>query len=154
MRTLARWLILVSLAVWIGGITFFSFVVAPQAFSHLPSDQAARIVRISLAALHYTGMACAIVILLATVGARLRRATPLRCALGLMLLSTAISQFGVTPQMDRIRASVGGSIQALPAQDAGRAAFDRLHQLSVALEGIVLLAALGALAVYAAENDS
>ena len=153
MRTLARFLLIVSLVLWIGGIVFFSFVVAPAAFSQLPSGQAARIVRISLIGLHYIGIVCGIVFLFATSLVPLERATVLRSTLGLMLLCTAISQFGVTPQIERIRESVGGSIQALPAKDAGRAAFDRLHQLSVALEGVVLLAGLGAIAILAAEKQ-
>jgi hypothetical protein len=39
--------------------------------------------------------------------------------------------------MQHLREAIG-SIQALPAKDAGRAAFDRLHQISVILEAIVL----------------
>ena len=70
---------------------------------------------------------------------------------GLMLLCTAVSQFGVTPQMEKIREAVGGSIQLLPPKDAGRAAFDRLHEISVVLEGIVLIAGLGSLVVISRE---
>jgi hypothetical protein len=69
-----------------------------------------------------------------------------------MLVLTAVSLFGIMPQMERIRASVGGSIEALPPQDAGRAAFDRLHQLSVALEGIVLLAGIASFALLSRET--
>ena len=54
--------------------------------------------------------------------------------------------------MEQIRAAVGGSIQALPPQDAGRAAFDRLHRTSVALEGIVLFAGIGAIALLSRER--
>ena len=59
-----------------------------------------------------------------------------------MLLLTAISQFVVMPQIEHIRDLVGGSIEALPLKDAGRAAFTRLHQFSVAIEGATLIAGL------------
>lgn len=155
MRALSRFLLILSLVVWIGGIIFFSFVVAPAAFSLLPTQElAARIVSSSLRTLHYIGLVCGAIFLLATFLIDLKRATVLRAAMGLMLLCTAISQFGITPQMQRIRAAVGGSIQALPPQDAGRAAFDRLHQFSVILEGVVLLAGLGAVGILAAEEKN
>ena len=155
MRSLARFLLILSLVVWIGGIIFFSFVVAPAAFSLMPTQElAARIVGSSLSTLHYVGLVCGAIFLLATLLMDVKRATVLRTVMGLMLLCTAISQFGVTPQMQRIRAVVGGSIQALPPQDAGRAAFDRLHQFSVILEGVVLLAGLGAVGLITAEEKS
>jgi len=153
MRTLARFLLILSLILWIGGIVFFSFVVAPAAFSLLPTQElAARIVGSSLGTLHYIGLVCGGIFLPATFLIDLKRATVLRAVMGLMLLCTAISQFGITPQMQRIRAAVGGSIQALPHQDAGRAAFDRLHQFSVMLESAVLLGGLSAVGILAAED--
>jgi len=153
MRVLARFLLMLCLVVWIGGIIFFSFVVAPAAFSLLPTQEsAARIVSSSLGSLHYIGLVCGVIFLLASFLVDLKRATVLRAVMGLMLLSTAISQFGITPQMQSIRAAVGGSIQALPPKDAGRAAFDRLHQLSVILEGVVLLAGLGIVGGIAAQE--
>ena len=155
MRSLARFLLILSLVVWIGGIIFFSFVVAPAAFSLMPTPElAARMVGSSLGALHYLGLVFGAIFLLATFLLDLKRATALRTVMGFMLLCTAISQFGVTPQMQRIRAAVGGSIQALPPQDAGRAAFDRLHRFSVILEGVVLLAGLGAVGLITAEEKS
>ena len=117
-------------------------------------ELAARMVGSSLGALHYLGLVFGAIFLLATFLLDLKRATALRTVMGLMLLCTAISQFGVTPQMQRIRAAVGGSIQALPPQDAGRAAFDRLHRFSVILEGVVLLAGLGAVGLITAEEKS
>ena len=154
MRTLSRFLLILSLVVWIGGIIFFSFVVAPAAFSLLPTQElAGRVVGRSLGALHYVGLICGAIFLLATFLIDLKRAMVLRAAVGLMLLCTAISQFGITPQMQRVRAAVGGSIQALPPQDAGRAAFDRLHRFSVILEGVVLFGGLIVVGILAAEDN-
>lgn len=152
MQSFARFLLLFSSVVWIGGIIFFSFVVAPTAFSVLPAQEiAGAIVGRSLGSLHRIGLSCGVMFLAATFLGRFRQTKALRALVGLMLLSTAVSQFRIMPQMERIRAAVGGSMQALPHQDAGRAAFDRLHQTSVVLEGIVLLAGIGAVALLSRE---
>ena len=152
MRSFAHFLLIISLVVWVGSIVFFSFVVAPTVFSVLPAQEiAGTIVGRSLGALHRIGLTCAVIFLAATLLGTFRHSRMLRGLVGLMLLCTAFSQFGITPQMERIRAAVGGPIQALPPKDAGRATFDRLHQTSVILEGIVFLAGVGAIAVLSRE---
>jgi hypothetical protein len=113
---------------------------------------AANVVNVVLARLHWIGIACGAVFLVASFVSKPRNARVLTTLVGVMLLLTALSLFGVAPQMERIRASVGGSIEALPPQDAGRAAFDHLHQLSVALEGIVLLAGIASFALLSRET--
>jgi hypothetical protein len=146
-------MMMLSLGVWVGGIIFFSFVVAPALFTLLPKpEMAAGVVSVTLADLHLIGIGCAAVFLVATFLTKLGNAKVLRVLVGLMLVLTAVSLFGIMPQMERIRSSVGGSIEALPHQDAGRAAFDRLHQLSVALEGVVLLTGIASYAVLSRET--
>ena len=155
MRAFARFLMIAALVVWLGGIVFFSFVVAPTAFSVLPARESAGLmVGRSLGALHRIGLVSGVVFFAATFLTQLKRAKALRGLVFVMLLCTVASQFGVTPQMQRIRENVGGSIQALPPQDAGRAAFDRLHRLSLVLEGIVLLSGIGVLALIAREETA
>jgi uncharacterized protein DUF4149 len=152
MRSFAGFLLMLSLVVWIGSIVFFSFVVAPTVFSVLPAQEVAgAIVGRSLGALHRIGLTCGAIFLSVTLLGPFRHSRMLRGLVGLMLLCTAFSQFRITPQMERIRAAVGGPIQALPPKDAGRATFDRLHETSVILEGIVLLAGIGAIAVLSRE---
>ena len=153
MATFARFMMILTLVVWIGGILFFSFVVAPAVFSFLPAQEVAgRIVARSLGSLHVIGLTCGVIFLASTFLLQLKRTRPLRAAILLMILLTGLSQFGITPKIEKIREAVGGSIQALPHQDAGRAAFDRLHQISVILECLVLLAGIGAVGMLAAEN--
>ena len=62
----------------------------------------------------------------------------------LMIVLTFISQFWVSGNMAALRAQIG-PLEALPASDALRVSFDRLHRLSVRLEVGVLLAGLVAL---------
>lgn len=142
-----------SLGVWVGSIIFFSFVVAPAAFAVLPTSQmAAGIVGVTLADLHMIGIACGVFFLIASFLLKLRSAKLLRTLVMVMLVLTALSLFGIMPQMQRIRSQVGGSIEALPPQDAGRAAFDRLHRMSVGLEGVVLLSGIAAIALLSRES--
>lgn len=152
MQSFARFLLILSLVVWVGGIVFFSFVVAPTAFSVLPAQEiAGAVVGRSLGTLHRIGLTCGVIFLAATFLGRFRHAGALRVLVGFMLLCAAFSQFRITPQMESIRAAVGGPIHALPLQDAGRATFDRLHQTSVILEGVALLAGIGAIALLSRE---
>ena len=153
MRGVARFMLVFSLGVWIGSIIFFSFVVAPALFRILPKpEMAGGVVNVTLADLHRIGIACGAIFLASTFLIKLQRAKLLQVLVGLMLVLTSLSLFGIMPQMERIRSSVGGSIEALPHQDAGRAAFDRLHQLSVAFEGAVLLAGIAGLALVSRET--
>jgi uncharacterized membrane protein len=153
MRSIARFMLMFSLGVWVGGIIFFSFVVAPSAFAVLPTSQmAAGIVGVTLTDLHLIGIACGIVFLIASFLLKLRSAKALRSLVTVMLVLSALSLFGIMPQIQRIRSQVGGSIEALPSQDAGRAAFDRLHQMSVGLEGVVLLSGIAGFALLSRES--
>jgi len=62
-----------------------------------------------------------------------------------MMIGTSISQFGVIPRMDAIRASIPGEVDSVPADNSARAKFDALHKASTDIEGLILLMGLGAL---------
>jgi hypothetical protein len=148
MTTLVRFLQFLSLGTWVGGILFFSAIVAPAAFSLFSSAQAGNLVSLTLGRLHLAGMVCGVVYLVATaVGARsaaaLVRPTPLLVLA--MIVLTFVSQFWVSGNMGALRAQAGAPLETLPAGDALRASFDRLHRISVRMEIGVLLAGLGAL---------
>ncbi|MGA7300495.1 MAG: DUF4149 domain-containing protein, partial [Candidatus Sulfotelmatobacter sp.] len=63
----------------------------------------------------------------------------------LMLALTLISQFGIMPRMDVLRASLG-EISSVPIDNPDRIQFDTLHVWSTRVEGAVLL--LGLVVVY------
>jgi len=63
----------------------------------------------------------------------------------LMLALTLISQFGIIPRMDTLRASIG-EIDSVPPDNPVRMQFDALHVWSTRVEGGVLL--LGLVLVY------
>ncbi len=147
-----RFLMLLSLIVWLGGLIFFSFVVAPTVFSVLPTRHlAGSVVTRSLNALHWMGIVSGIVFLASSmIYTRLSTgsAHPLAARhvlLYIMLALTLISQFGVSPKMAALRASMG-EIDSVPATDPARVQFNALHAWSTRLEGGVFL--LGLMVVY------
>ena len=148
-----RFLMLLALVVWLGGLIFFAFVLAPTVFSPglLPTRHlAGEIVSRSLGALHWMGILSGIVFLITsaiynrmTVGS----ARPLagrHLLIALMLLLTVISQFAISPKMHAIRADVG-VIDNLPLDSPLRMEFDRLHVWSEKFEEAVFLLGLAAL---------
>ena len=147
-----RFLMFLSLIVWVGGIIFLSFVEAPTAFQQLPSrHMAGTVVGHSLGILHWMGLFSGVVflgssLLLSSLTTGSARPLALRHILvALMLLLTAVSQFGISPKMAALRAGFG-DIDTVPPTDPGRMQFDALHVWSVRLEVAVLV--LGIAVVY------
>ena len=149
MTTLLRFLQFLALGTWIGSILYFGAIMAPAAFTVLTSDQAGALVGLTLGRLHLMGIIAGIVFLIATAVAERSPAALVRPAPLLvlaMIVLTFVSQFWVTGTMEGLRAQMG-SVSATPATSALRVSFDRLHVLSVRLEGAVLLCGLAALAL-------
>jgi uncharacterized membrane protein len=59
MTQMTKWLYLLTLAVWIGSIIFFSFVVAPTVFKVLKPEDAAKLQRAVFPKYYLVGMICA-----------------------------------------------------------------------------------------------
>jgi len=149
-----RFLMLLSLVVWLGGLIFLAFVEVPTAFTPglLPTrHMAGSIVGRSLDLLHYMAIVSGIVFLaasmlysrMATGNARPLAARHLLIVL--MLLLTVISQFAISPKMHALRAEVS-VIDNVPLDNPLRREFDRLHVWSEKFEEAVLL--LGLVALY------
>jgi uncharacterized membrane protein len=144
-----RLLMLLSLIVWVGGLIFFAFVVAPSAFAVLPTRHlAGSVVSRTLGALHWMGIISGVVYLVCSLlDSRLRTGAAPPFALRnilivLMLVCTLISQFAVTPRMHAIRAAVV-EIDTVPVTDPARVEFNALHVWSERLEKGVFLMGLG-----------
>jgi uncharacterized membrane protein len=145
-----RFLMLLALVVWIGGIIFLAFVEAPIAFTPglLPTRHVAgSVVGHSLDRLHYMGIVSGIVFLIASalyyrLTAGSAKVVSLRHILiVLMLCLTLISQFAISPKMHALRAQAG-VIDYLALDNPIRRDFDRLHVWSEKLEEAVLLLGL------------
>lgn len=147
-----RFLMLLSLVVWIGGLIFFAFVLAPTAFQVLPNTHlAGNVVGRSLGKLHWLAIVSGIVFLISSLlYSRLSdgstHAFALRHVVILVMLAlTLFSQYWIIPRMDSLRASVG-DFASLALNDPARIQFDALHVWSTRVEGAVLV--LGLVAVY------
>src|ERR1700685_2911733 len=143
--SLLRFLMLLSLVCWIGGLIFFAFVLAPTAFSVLPTTHlAGNVVGKALGKLHWIAIFSGIVYLASSlIYSRVTDGTAHVFALRhvllcLMLALTLISQFGIMPRMDVLRASLG-EVRAAPIDSPARIQFDALHVWSTRVEGAILL---------------
>jgi uncharacterized membrane protein len=141
-----------SLVVWIGGLIFFAFVLAPTAFQVLPNTHlAGNVVGRALGKLHWMAIISGVVFLVASLlYSRLTDGTTHIFAmrhvlLCLMLALTLFSQFWIIPRMDMLRAQVG-DFASVPLNNPERVQFDALHVWSTRVEGAVLL--LGLVTVY------
>jgi len=142
--TFLRFLMLLALIVWIGGIIFFAFVLAPTLFGVLPTTKlAGDVVNATLTKLHWMGIISGVVFLICSLVYNWQKYVQARPFMAshifvvVMLVFTMISQFGVTPRMRELRSN--------PAimDSLGRAEFDDLHTWSTRLEGGVLFLGLG-----------
>lgn len=136
-----------AVALWLGATLFFSAAVAPAAFDVLPARSlAGALVGRLLPTLFGAGAVVALVILAIEApwpraGRRLRVGAAL-----VMLVACASAQFVVGAWIERLRTTTDGPISALAPEDPRRAAFGRLHAMSVAALGTAMIAAAAAVA--------
>lgn len=133
------------LALWLGASALFTLVVARAAFAVLPSRTlAGALVGRVLPVLFVTGILVGVTLVLLEWPALRERWT--RAAAGAtMVVACAIAQFYVAPRIARLREAIAGPLEALAAGDPQRAAFGRLHAISVAWLGVAIVAALFAI---------
>jgi uncharacterized membrane protein len=143
---------LLALVVWIGGIIFFAFVLAPTLFSVLPTTKlAGDVVNATLTKLHWMGLVSGVVFLVGSLLCNWQKHGQLRLFalshifVALMLAFTMVSQFGISPRMRAIRERLEqAKVATTPTwDDTARAEFERLHAWSTRLEGTVLLLGVG-----------
>ena len=153
--SILRYLMLLSLVVWIGGIIFFA-IMAPTAFHQLPTRlMAGTLVGNLLTKLHWIGIFSGIVFLISSmVYSRLTDGDAHVFAMRhmlicLMIVLTLFSQFWITPRMITLRAQVG-NFDATTLDNPARVQFDALHVWSTRVEIGVLL--VGLLVVYLTAN--
>lgn len=138
---------LVAMTAWVGSILFFSFAVAPIIFKVLGAEAGGRFVRALFPRYYLWGAICGAVALPSFVAVPLSF-PELR---GLWVGVQAMVILAGTLVMLYCGNSLTPAINA--ARDAGpdsNARFDRLHRLSVRLNGLVLILGLGLLIGFAA----
>lgn len=147
MQELIIYLHSLAVAVLLGKVVLLSFVVAPILAKNLEREPFGRVVRQLFPSYYALGMETAVVGLVSVVGLGLIHGTsPALIVAGVMWLvifsAEAYCRFPLTPQSnamrDRLRAQESQGAVDLALQ----AAWNRLHQRSVYLNSLVLLAGL------------
>lgn len=141
------------LSAWLGAAILFVASVAPAAFSVLPTRTlAGELVGRVLPVVFYSGMVIGAVTVALDLAARTGDRGRL-AASALAAVSCAIAQIVVGSRIARLRAEIGGPIDALAPDDVRRIAFGKMHAWSVGWLGLAMVAATVALvlAVRAAQ---
>ena len=160
MQGLLRFVQLLAMTCWVGGLVFFAFVLAPTAFHTLPSvHEAGLVVGQSLRGFDVLALVCGGLFLAATAAMfrtaamRMRGRYEIEFLLaGVMLLGTAYLHWNILPAMDADQRLAGGDIASTPTNFPAHVQFDKLHHRSERLAGGVLLVGLGVLFLMSREQ--
>ncbi len=147
---IVKWLFLMGFTVWVGGVVFFSLVVAPVLFQTFPVAQAGTTVAAIFPWYYAIGYACGGLVLatsallaLLTRGAWRWAATAGLAAA--MLAATLYAGLAIQPRAAALRPG----LHVPGASPAVRMEFDQLHRRAVQLNGTVLLGGLAISALVA-----
>jgi hypothetical protein len=149
-----RYVYVLALVVWLGGMVVLGALVAPTAFQVLQEqapvagrELAGAVFGATLARFHYVAYGAGAVLLITLAAMALLGPRPaayavrsliIVCMLGVAIYSGAV----VLGRIDRIQQDIGGLPSRLPADDARRVRFDQLHELSTALMVLNMAGAL------------
>lgn len=149
-----RFAYVLLLALWLGGMVALGGLAAPATFEVLQQEYpetgrslAGRVFGETLRRYHLAAYAVAGLLAICLVGMAAIGPQPAAFAakLGLvtaMLLVSLYSGQVVSPRIERMQQEIGGPVAALPAGDARRGQFGRLHALSTALMVVNIAGAL------------
>jgi hypothetical protein len=149
-----RFVYLLGLVVWLGGVLVLGSVVAPALFESLsarvPSDGrvlAGAAFGAVLARFHVAAYACGVLmtltlVLMALLGPRPRPFAPRLAVIVLMLGITTAIAFPIGQRLDALQGAVPGEMATLPEDDARKIAFARLHRTASGLLAVNVFAGL------------
>jgi hypothetical protein len=160
-----RYVYLVALAVWLGGMLVLGLLVAPVLFQTLPvlspadgrafagETFKALLTRFHTVAYACGGTAFVALVIMALLGPRPRHFGIRALILAAMLGISIYSGRNVLGEIDGIQAEVGAIPSRLPTGDPRRVRFDELHQLATLLMMVNIAGALGLLGWEAAADQ-
>jgi uncharacterized membrane protein len=160
-----RYVYLLALVVWLGGMIALAALAAPAVFgvlqgSHGPAGRelAGAVFGDVLRRFHYAAYACAAVMLAALVGMKMLGPRPigLRVRVGIVgaMLGVALwSGVGISRRIAAMQRQIGGPVAALDPSDPRRTAFGRLHGLSTTLMLVNVAGGLALLYYEARAHD-
>jgi len=149
-----RYVYVLALVVWLGGMLILGAIVAPATFEVLQAsagtqgrELAGAVFAAALARFHYVAYAAGTVLLVTLGAMRILGPRPahsgLRAVIVAVMLGVALySGFVVLRQIDAVQVAAGGLPSRLPAGDERRIRFDALHELSTRLMMLNIAGAL------------
>jgi hypothetical protein len=150
MQSIVKFVYFTTLAIWVGGIACFSFLVAPALFGTLPSNTAGDAVGAIFPRYYAAGYVCGFV-LLAVCALLYREAGTQRwwrvstALFTVMLLATLYAGMVTLPRTAALRPQ----IRAAEVAPEVRAEFGRLHGIAMGLNVLVLVCGLTAIGLGA-----
>jgi len=151
---LLRYLYVVALVLWVGGLIVAGALVAPSVFGVLQAWNesegrvlAGQVFGNVLLRLTWLSYAMAVVMFITLTLHRLLGARPPKYGIrvgimGIMLLMMLATGFYIIPKVNAIQAQVSGPVSMLAETDAKRVEFNRLHGLSNILFSITVIGGL------------
>jgi hypothetical protein len=151
---LLRYLYVVALVLWVGGLIVAGALVAPSVFGVLQAWNeaqgrvlAGQVFGEVLLRLTWLSYAMGAIMFITLTLHRLLGARPLKYGvrvgiMGVMLLMMLATGFYIIPRVNAIQAGISGPVSALPDSDARRVEFNRLHGLSNILFSITAIGGL------------
>ena len=151
---LLRYLYVVALVIWVGGLIVAGALVAPSVFGVLQAWNASQGRALAgavfgevLMRLTWLSYAMGVVMFVTLTLHRLLGARPLQYGIrvgimGVMLVMMLVTGFYLIPEVDAIQAQVAGPLSELPDTDPRRLEFNRLHGLSNILFSITAIGGL------------
>ncbi len=139
---LLRFLYLLALAIWLGGMVVVGLIVAPSVFGVLgawdPAEGrvlAGQVVGEILGTLHLVFYAAGVVMFVVLTIRRLLGPRPvvygIRAGIIAAMLGMALaSGFGISPRVEAMQKEIGAPVASLPEGDPRRQSFYQLHGLS------------------------
>jgi len=125
-----------AVALWVGGVAIFTFVLTPILFKTQPRDLAGMIVGVLFPGYFRWGLACGSVALAALLLTRGKNFAVALVLIALMLAATAFQAFYIEPKAAEIKKEIP-SFETTPRDHPKRQEFARLHGISAVCNLVV-----------------
>jgi uncharacterized membrane protein len=150
LTVILRFIYLLSIALWIGGMAFFSFLAAPSVFKVLPREEAGQVVSDIFPKYYWQGIICGAIALATSVALGMRERWNIllivrTITIGVMVIGVLYSVVVLQPKIQAVKAQIT-SFEDLAPTDPLRLEFGRLHGRSFSVNAAVLL--LGVIVVF------
>jgi len=129
-----------SLALWVGGISIFTFLVTPAIFGSFDRDTASKVVDALFRGYFHYVLALSVTALAAFALSGGMRVLAARLQLALLAAAVALNlyvSFGLYPQIREVKSEVKSFVTE-PADSTPRKSFRRLHAISAVINLAVL----------------